>query len=191
MCPLAGLSAAVEPGSRWLVTGPNAAAQTALLRATAGFWRSGEGRILRPERTVFLPESPYLPASTLAELLTPSGEEVADSESERRIAQLLEPLGLGELIERAGGSDREMEWERVLSLREQQLLSIARILGCAPRVALLHEIGGTLDPEHVVQVLALLAKENFAVVMVAQESDTTGFDAVLELELDGSWRLSS
>jgi putative ATP-binding cassette transporter len=188
---ISGLSAAVEPGSRWLVTGPNAAAQTALLRATAGVWRSGEGRILRPEKTVFLPESPYLPASTVAELLTPSGEEVADSESGRRIAQLVEPLGLGGLIERAGGSDREMEWERVLSLREQQLLSIARILGCAPRVALLHEIGATLDPEHVVQVLALLAKADVAVVMVAQKSDTTGFDVVLDLELDGSWRLSS
>ena len=188
---IAKLSATVEPGSRWLVTGPNAAAQTALLRATAGVWRSGEGRILRPEKTVFLPESPYLPASTLAELLTPPGEESTDSKSGQRIARLLEPLGLEGLIERAGGSDRETEWERVLSLREQHLLSIARILSCAPRVALLHEIGATLDPEHVVQVLALLAKANVAVVMVAQESETTGFDAVLELELDGSWRLSS
>jgi vitamin B12/bleomycin/antimicrobial peptide transport system ATP-binding/permease protein len=187
---IAKLSATVEPGSRWLVTGPNATAQTALLRATAGVWRSGEGRILRPKKTLFLPESPYLPASTLAELLTPSGVDVADSEA-GRIARLLEPLGLAELIERAGGSDREMDWERLLSLREQQLLSIARILSFAPRVAVLHEIGATLDPEHVTQVLALFAEANAAIVMVAQKSDRTGFDVVLDLELDGSWRLSS
>jgi putative ATP-binding cassette transporter len=154
-------------------------------------WRRGEGRILRPSKTVFLPESPYLPASTLEELLTPSGEEAADSNSGRRIAQLLEPFGLAGLIERAGGSDREMEWEHVLSLREQQLLSIARIVSFAPRVAVLHEIAATLDPEHVVQVFALLAEADAAIVMVAQNSDTTGFDVVLELELDGSWRLSS
>ena len=187
---IAKLSATVEPGSRWLVTGPNATAQTALLRATAGVWRSGEGRILRPKKTLFLPESPYLPASTLAELLTPSGVDVADSEA-GRIARLLEPLGLAELIERAGGSDREMDWERLLSLREQQLLSIARILSFAPRVAVLHEIGATLDPEHVTQVLALFAEANAAIVIVAQKSDRTGFDVVLDLELDGSWRLSS
>jgi hypothetical protein len=28
----------------------------ALLRATAGMWRSGDGRILRPDRTAFLPD---------------------------------------------------------------------------------------------------------------------------------------
>jgi ABC-type uncharacterized transport system, permease and ATPase components len=116
--------------------------------------------------------------------------DVADSEA-GRIARLLEPLGLAELIERAGGSDREMDWERLLSLREQQLLSIARILSFAPRVAVLHEIGATLDPEHVTQVLALFAEANATIVMVAQKSDRTGFDVVLDLELDGSWRLSS
>ena len=178
----------MEPGSRWLVTGPNAAAQTALLRATAGLWKSGEGRILRPEKVAFLPESPYLPPSTLAELLIPPGAEAADSRA--RVTQLLEPLGLAELVERAGGIDRDVEWARVLSLREQQLLSIARILASAPRVALLHELGTTLDPEHVAQVLSLLAKAEVAVVMVGQKVATGGFDAVLELENDGTGRLS-
>ena len=185
---IAGLSAAVEPGSRWLVTGPNAAAQTALLRATAGLWQSGEGRILRPEKIAFLPESPYLPPSTLAELLIPPGAEAADSRA--RVTRQLEPLGLAELVERAGGIDRDVEWARVLSLREQQLLSIARILGSAPRVALLHELGTSLDAERVVQVLSLLAKAEVAVVLVGQKVATDGFDAVLELGLDGTWRRS-
>ena len=184
---IAGLSAAVEPGSRWLVTGPNAAAQAALLRATAGLWQSGEGRILRPEKNAFLPESPYLPPSTLAELLIP-GAEAGDSQA--RVTRLLEPLGLAELVKRAGGIDRDVEWARVLSLREQQLLSTARILASAPRVALLHELGTTLDPEHVAQVLSLLAKAEVAVVLVGQKVATGGFDAVLELELDGTGRLS-
>jgi hypothetical protein len=98
--------------------------------------------------------------------------------------------GLAELVERAGGLDREAEWERVLSLREQQLLSIARILAGGPRVALVHELSTTLDPEHVAHVLSLLAKAEVAVVMVGQKMASDGFDAVLELELDGTWRLS-
>ena len=185
---IAGLTAAVKPVSRWLVTGPNAAAQAALVRATAGLWRSGEGRILRPEKIAFLPESPYLPPSTLGELLVPPGEGAAQSRT--RVARLLEPLGLAELVERAGGLDREVEWERMLSLREQQLLSIARILAGAPRVALVHELSTTLDPEQVAHVLSLLAKAEVAVVMVGQKMASDGFDAVLELELDGNWRLS-
>jgi putative ATP-binding cassette transporter len=185
---IAGLTAAVEPRSRWLVTGPNAAAQAALVRATAGLWRSGEGRILRPQKIAFLPESPYLPPSTLGELLVPPGEGAAQSRA--RVARLLEPLGLAELVERAGGLDREAEWERVLSLREQQLLSIARILAGGPRVALVHELSTTLDPEHVAHVLSLLAKAEVAVVMVGQKMASDGFEAVLELELDGTWRMS-
>jgi putative ATP-binding cassette transporter len=183
---LAGLTAAVEPRSRWLVTGPNAAAQTALVRATAGLWRSGEGRILRPEAISFLAESPYLPAATLAELLGLPREEAAHAQA--RVARLLEPLGLGDLVERAGGLVQEVEWERLLSLREQQLLAVARILQAAPRVALLHEIGTTLDPSHVAHVLALLSKAGVAVVLLGEKPDTGDFDAVLELELDGSWR---
>jgi putative ATP-binding cassette transporter len=185
---IAGLTATVEPGSRWLVTGPNVAAQAALLRASAGLWRSGEGRILRPEKTAFLPESPYLPPSTLAELLALPREEAAQSRA--RVARLLEPLGLGELVERAGGLDREADWERLLSLREQQLLAIARILAAAPPVALLHEIGTTLDADQVAQVISLLSKAAVAVVMVGKQGNTANFDAVLELDLDGQWRLS-
>jgi putative ATP-binding cassette transporter len=185
---IAGLTATVEPSSRWLVTGPNVAAQAALLRASAGLWRSGEGRILRPEKTAFLPESPYLPPSTLAELLALPREEAAQSRA--RVARLLEPLGLGELVERAGGFDREADWERLLSLREQQLLAIARILAAAPPVALLHEIGTTLDADQVAQVISLLSKAGVAVVMVGKQGNTANFDAVLELDLDGQWRLS-
>jgi putative ATP-binding cassette transporter len=182
---LAGLTAAVEPGSRWLVTGRNAEAQRALVRATAGLWPSGEGRILRPEKTVFLPENSYLPRSTLAELLDLPREGAGQSQA--RAAQLLEPLGLGELVERIDGVQREVEWERLLSLREQQLLAIARVLQANPRVAVLHEVGTTLDAAQVGQVLGLLAEAEVTAVVVGQKVDAGGFDAVLELELDGSW----
>src|SRR5262249_44859049 len=176
-----------ESSCRWLVPGPTTAAQTALVRASGGLWSSGEGRILRPKNFAIVPETPYLPPSTLAELLALPSDEAAQS---AEVTRLLEPLGLRAISEHAGGLDQPVEWERVLSLRDQQLLSIARILGMRAGVVLLHEIGMTLDPEHVSHVLSLFSKAGIAVVMVDQNANTGGFDAVLDLELDGGWRLS-
>jgi putative ATP-binding cassette transporter len=186
---LADLTASVEPGARWLVTGPNAEAQAALVRATAGAWQNGSGRILRPERIAILPEMPYLPASTLAELLTEPGAEPANSQ-ETRIAKLLEPFGLAGWVERAGGVDREVEWERMLSLREQQLLSIARVVAARPRIAIAHEIVSALEPDQVAHMLALITEARVALLIVARKADRERFDTVLEIESDGSWRLS-
>jgi putative ATP-binding cassette transporter len=185
---VADLTAAVEPGARWLVTGPNAEAQPALVRATAGAWQNGSGRILRPDRIAILPESPFLPASTLAELLAEPAEPAASGPAQ--IAKLLEPFGLAGCVERAGGVDREVEWERVLSLREQQLLSIARVVAARPRVAIAHEIVSTLEPDQVAHILSLIAQAHVALVIVARKADRQGFDTVLEIEADGSWHLS-
>src|SRR5262249_38945596 len=99
---IAGLTASVESSSRWLVTGPNTAAQTALVRASGGLWSSGEGRILRPKNFAIVPETPYLPPSTLAELLALPSDEAAQS---AEVTRLLEPLGLRAISEHAGGLD--------------------------------------------------------------------------------------
>ena len=42
------LSLAVPHGTNLLITGPDAAAKTALFLATARVWENGEGRIIRP-----------------------------------------------------------------------------------------------------------------------------------------------
>src|SRR5262249_59359361 len=57
------LSAEARHGTRLLVTGPNEAARVALLRAVAGLWDTGTGRIVRPplDEILFLPQRPYLP----------------------------------------------------------------------------------------------------------------------------------
>ena len=54
------LTATIAPGTRTLVRGANEAARLALFRATAGFWNTGEGRIVRPPPAaiLFAPERP-------------------------------------------------------------------------------------------------------------------------------------
>ena len=50
---------------------------------------------------------------------------------------MLHELGLEQVIDQAGGLDKEQNWERVLSLGEQQLLALADVLLAAPRFVLL------------------------------------------------------
>ncbi len=186
---LADFSATVEPGSRLLVTGPNSAAQVALFRATAGLWRAGKGRIVRPppEGIAFLPERPYLPPGPLGATLLPQADGVRSHE---RVELVLRELGLSDVVARAGGLDREADWDDLLSLGEQQLLSVGRILLARPRFAMLHEIGTTLDHAEVTRVIALLSRASITSVLLAEAGPPHGvpFDAALELEPEGGWR---
>jgi vitamin B12/bleomycin/antimicrobial peptide transport system ATP-binding/permease protein len=55
------LSLEVAEGDSLLLTGPTGAGKTSLMRAIAGLWRFGSGRILRPPRgeILFMPQKPY------------------------------------------------------------------------------------------------------------------------------------
>jgi vitamin B12/bleomycin/antimicrobial peptide transport system ATP-binding/permease protein len=121
------LSAEVRYGTRLLVTGPNEAARVALLRAVAGLWDTGMGRVVRPplDEVLFLPQRPYLPPGTLRELLLRTGKErlVPDE----NLLGALHEFGLGTVLQRAGGLDLERDWQADLSLEEQQLVSLGRV----------------------------------------------------------------
>ena len=134
-----------------------------------------------------MPERPYLPPGSLRAALGLPPSDAAGSPAE--IASELASLDLEPVVTRAGGLDREADWDNLLSLGEQQLLCIARILLAPPRFALLHEIGTTLDPAQVSSVLALLSKRAIATVLLAQTPPPeAAFDAVFEIDLDGGWR---
>src|SRR5439155_17234963 len=132
-----GASVSVPGGTRVLIAGPNDTAKVALFRASAGIWEHGSGRIVRPglDAILFLPERPYLPPGTLRDVLVRTGREgvIGDEQT----ATLLHVLGLEPVLERTGGLDVERDWDDVLSLAEQQLLSVARVVLAAPRFAFL------------------------------------------------------
>ena len=185
------LSAEVPARSRLLVRGDDAAAQSALFRATAGMWESGDGRIVRPglDAIAFLPERPYLARGTLHDALIGCGGQSPGSDDE--LGAVLRVLGVDEIVARAGGLHVERDWEDLLSLREQELVSVARLLLSKPRFVLLERIGNTLDASEVAAVLGAFAERGIGYVAVGNGEDRLEhFDAVLEMTGEGRWRWS-
>jgi putative ATP-binding cassette transporter len=183
------LSISIPLGTRLLIVGPGNTAKVALFRATAGIWDSGEGRIIRPgsERLLFLPERPYLPPGTLREILLRTGQ--ADTVLDEQIFTALRALQLEPVLLRAGGLDVEQDWDDILSLGEQQLLAIARLLLAAPRFAFLDRPGTALSLEQVPQILSILSANSISYLTLGNSDDPLEhYDAVLELAGDGGWQ---
>lgn len=185
------LSVSVPRDTRLLVRARNPAAGVAVFRATAGIWHSGEGRIIRPslESIYFLPERPYLPGGTLREGLLRTGREAVVGDAQIRAA--LRTLGIEELVERGGGLDAERDWEEVLSLGEQQLLAVARVLLAAPPFVFLDRIGTALEAGQVPLVLKALREQAITYIAFKGDGeDLSGFDAILDIAADGTWEWS-
>jgi putative ATP-binding cassette transporter len=183
-----GLSLTVPPGVRTLVSGPNEAARNALFRATAGLWSAGTGRVVRPPPAsiLFLPERPYVPPGTLRQALLESAREheVPDAD----LLAALRALGVQNLVARAGGLDVERDWDDLLSIDEQQLLLLARVLLAGPRFAVLDRPALALGPEQAAHALALLATASITTVTFASDPALADQqDARLELFDDGRW----
>jgi putative ATP-binding cassette transporter len=182
------LSVSIPIGMRVLITGPAQAARVALFRATAGISFKGSGRIIRPgpDDILFLPQRPYLPTSTLHQILVRNvrSSKIPDD----RIIQLLHELNLERVLAQAGGLDAEKDWEKLLSLQEQQLLALVNILLAAPQFVFLDRIDTTLGLEQFPRILQILS-ENSITCINNEETDVLRdcHDAVLECGEDGSW----
>ncbi|QXP82640.1 ABC transporter ATP-binding protein/permease [Methylococcus sp. Mc7] len=181
------LSVSVPCGLRVFVRGPNEAAKGALLRATAGIWEKGEGRIVRPglKQIFFLPERPYLPPCSLRELLMRTGQKLDLSEDE--VLSTLRRLNLEPVVARVGGLDVEQDWPGILSLGEQQLLAIARLLLASPRFVFLERPSTALRAEQVKNVLRMLSENSITYLTLGGDEPLDFYDAVLELEEGGRW----
>ncbi len=187
-CLIKDLCLTIAQGTRVLIRGPNKAAKVALFRATAGVWDLGEGRITRPsfDQVRFLPERPYLYPGSLRELLVRTGEEGLVSDT--RIIAGLKDLALGHVLERAGGLDKEQDWETLVSLAEEQRLAFARLLLAAPQFAFLDRVCTALGRDQTDRILRMLGDHGISYLTIGDHHDNMElYDAVLDIENDGSW----
>jgi putative ATP-binding cassette transporter len=184
------LSAAVKPGEGLMIVGESGSGKSSLLRAIAGLWYCGSGRVIRPrpEDILFLPQQPYMILGTLrSQLLYPNQDRpVPDAE----LMRLLERVNLPDLAERFGGLDEEKDWEKVLSIGEQQRLAFARVLLARPRYAILDEATSALDAANEESLYRQMAATETTLVSVGHRSAILKYHRqVLELTGDGGWRL--
>lgn len=183
------LSITVDAGTRVLVTGNSPAAGPALFKATVGVPMTGSGRILRPRRDdiLFLSQHPYLSPGTLRQTLMHGGQKSSKG-SDDRILQLLHDFGVREIIDQAGGLDVEREWSVLLSLREQLLLALIRIIIAQPRFVFLDRIDAIVSDDELKNILETLSRYSISYLNVGAGKSTIGaYDAVLNCGTAGRW----
>ena len=183
------LDIGISRGQRLLVNGPDEAAKIALFRASASLWNNGSGTIVRPglEEVLFLPERPYLPPGKMREVLLRTGRETNVSDEE--ILDLLRELKLDAAVARLGGLDAEHDWDDVLSLADQHMLSIARLILAKPSFVILDRPASTLDRHEVNRILERLEERNIGCVHFARNAGAAmSYDVVIQLLGGGRWK---
>lgn len=177
---LRGVDLRVAPGEWLLIAAPTGTGKSTLLRAIAGIWPFGRGRIrIGTGRTLFLPQRPYLPLGSLrTALLYPNDD---DNMPKERLAAALREVGLGAFM---NDLDTVDNWAHRLSLGEQQRLAFARILLSEPAIVFLDEATSALDEASEAALYALLRRTPWrpTVVSVGHRSTLNRFhDRTLHL----------
>jgi vitamin B12/bleomycin/antimicrobial peptide transport system ATP-binding/permease protein len=131
-------------GDSVLLSGPSGSGKSSLFRTLAGIWPWSQGSVSRPadfgDKTMFLPQRPYLPLGSLRDAL--AYPDPASHYSDETLRQALVDAMLPGLAHQL---DLQAAWNLRLSGGEQQRLAIARVFLKKPRWLFADEATSALD----------------------------------------------
>ncbi len=169
-----------KPGRGLLLVGPTGVGKSTVLRAIAGLWPFGRGRVrLGAGRVFFIPQKPYIPLGSLRQALV-YPDDGADIPREK-LEAVLRKVGLGALAPELDATD---QWTQRLSVGEQQRLAFARVFLAEPAVVVLDEATSALDEAMEAHLYRLLREAPWhpTIVSVGHRSTLRAFhDEVLDL----------
>ncbi|WP_442867301.1 ABC transporter ATP-binding protein/permease [Acidovorax sp. NCPPB 3576] len=184
------LSLELQPGDALLITGASGCGKSSLLRAIAGLWRTGDGVVHHPplDDVFFLPQRPYMQPGTLrSQMIYPARSTELD---DAQLLQILNDVHLPELAERVGGLDATRDWEKQLSVGEQQRLAFARVLVRQPRTVILDEATSALDGANEAALYERLRASGASIISIAHRPAVLAHHThVLQLLGEGRWAL--
>lgn len=144
----------VAPGERVLLGGASGSGKSTLIRAIAGLWPWGEGRILLPAgaKLAFVPQRSYIPLGTLRDAVAYPVEVklLADD----RARAVVKDVSLGHLSAKLDAE--EQRWDQTLSGGERQRIAFARLLIEEPNIIIMDEATAALDIDSEFRLLTLL-----------------------------------
>ncbi len=179
----------IRPGERVLLVGDSGSGTSALIRAIAGLWPWGGGRIAlaKGARMGFLSQRPYVPVGSLLHAAVyPMDETQIDRQN---VIEALHAVGLDEWIARL--DDENVSWEQRLSSGDKQRLAFARLLVQAPDIVVLDEATSALDTASQAYLMNLVHERlpAMTVISVGNRPELEEFHErklVLELDKDGA-----
>ncbi|MBP8172142.1 MAG: ABC transporter ATP-binding protein/permease, partial [Pseudomonas sp.] len=150
-----GLNATIHRGERVLIAG-DPTVTISLFKVVAGLWPWGHGEVWLPAGAAisFLPQRPFLPLASLQSVL--SYPHAADTFSAKAMHHALECAGLAWLAPRLADVD---SWDRVLPLRAQQRLGMARLFLQQPAWVFIEEATDAFDPKGEDCMMDMLQRE--------------------------------
>ena len=184
------LTLTLKAGDGLLITGDSGCGKSSLLRAIAGLWRAGSGVVHHPPpgEVFFLPQQPYMQVGTLrSQLIYPSA---ASSLNDERLLEILGEVHMAELAVRVGGLDAVHDWEKLLSVGEQQRLAFGRVLVRQPSIVILDEATSALDSSNEASLYERLRGSGTTLVSIAHRAGVLRHHThVLRLLGEGAWEL--